>query len=607
MEKKKNDLLKITVEENDKTRIVDSKKMPYLVVYMGMDSGKCFRVKEGKMSVGRDSSADILIDDERISRVHCIIDCQKDKIIIEDQNSRNGTYINGEQITSQIIYPNSTIQIGRTVMKLEYKNQAQIQFEDTLYYLDNIINSMIDFFIVIDQDGIIKTMNKAILGTLGYEKEDLLGKSLTSIFEDGFEKVFNIKNLKDNLFIKDIESILLSKEGKKIPVLFSILLIKDKRDCLQALVCVAKDITERKETEKQLHTFKEKLKKSAEEIKEFTGQINDLKGRVRRNEVFRDIIGNSEKLNKVFQELENVLEKDVNVLLLGESGTGKELLARAIHNGSKRKDGPFIVVNCSAITHELAESTLFGHSKGAFTGAVNDHAGYFEQANNGTIFLDEIGDMDINIQAKVLRVIEEKKVTRIGEERERETGFRILSATNRDLTEAVSQGKFRDDLYFRLEEYPIHIPPLRARVEDIPLLAEYFLKVFCDFNETAYLHISKTAMEKLISYHWAGNIRELKNVLQRAAVRCKGGIIEDVEFSNISKGNPFIDREGKRIISGLDMPKQENKEQTLEELEQITIKKAYLACDRNVEKTARALGISSAALYRRLKKFNIED
>jgi two-component system response regulator AtoC len=258
-------------------------------------------------------------------------------------------------------------------------------------------------------------------------------------------------------------------------------------------------------------------------------------------------------------------------------------------------------VNCSAITSELAESLLFGHKKGSFTGATEDRGGYFEQANDGTIFLDEIGDMNLEIQAKVLRILEEKKVRRIGGKEEKSIDFRVISATNRDLSKAANENKFRRDLYYRLEEYPIYLPPLRERKEDLPLLAQHFLNEFCESNNFPSKRFSQNAIKEMVQYSWPGNIRELKNIVRRTAVRVNTEVIDKVEFGRL-EDTPVLES----------VPTERNDEQEignftpLDEIEKQAIEKAYFYSDRNASEAAKLLGISRATMYRKLKQFGYE-
>jgi len=345
--------------------------------------------------------------------------------------------------------------------------------------------------------------------------------------------------------------------------------------------------------------------RNALDLSNLKEEVTELHDKLRQSELFTDIVGESEKVNEVFELVNKVLETDINVMIIGESGTGKELVAKALHQGSKRREGPYVAVNCSAITSELAESLLFGHKKGSFTGATEDRAGYFEQANAGTIFLDEIGDMDLENQAKVLRILEEKKVRRLGEKEERPINFRVISATNRDLSRAAKENKFRQDLYFRLEEYPIYLPSLRERKEDLPLLSQHFLKEFCESNNLPFKRFSKNAMQSMMEYSWPGNIRELKNVVRRTAVRVNTDIIDKIEFSKPEEKSTVKEDESGSVTSVKD--KSTGGEFTpLDEIEKEAIEKAYFHSDRNAAEAAKLLGISRATIYRKLKQFGYE-
>ena len=344
--------------------------------------------------------------------------------------------------------------------------------------------------------------------------------------------------------------------------------------------------------------------RNATEVSNLKSEVYELQDKLRRSELFSDIVGESDKVNEVFELVNRVLETDINVIIIGESGTGKELVARALHKGSKRRNAPFVAVNCSAITTELADSLLFGHKKGSFTGATEDRAGFFEQADKGTIFLDEIGDMELDIQAKVLRILEEKKVRRVGEKEEKTIDFRVIAATNRDLSQAVAENNFRKDLYFRLEEYPLYLPPLRERKDDIPLLAQHFLQEFCDSNKITSKKFSKEAIQKLINYSWPGNIRELKNVVRRSAVRTTKAIVDQIVFSRI---------EEETTISTTAVNDQSRNPQSsetvlasLDEMEKEAIERAFTLSDKNAAEAAKLLGISRATMYRKLKKLGYE-
>ncbi|WP_011890470.1 sigma-54-dependent transcriptional regulator [Chlorobium phaeovibrioides] len=340
-------------------------------------------------------------------------------------------------------------------------------------------------------------------------------------------------------------------------------------------------------------------------------QVKMLKKELKSCKLFENIIGKSPAIKAAMTQAMQVMETGLNVLILGESGTGKELFAEAIHRGSRRSSGPFVSVNCAAISSSLADSILFGHAKGSFTGAGSDHMGYFEQADQGTIFLDEIGDMGSDIQAKVLRVIQERKIRRVGEKQERKTDFRVISATNRNFNDAIRDGQFREDLYYRLEEFPLFLPALRERPEDIPLLCRHFLDEFSSANNLGKITMSDTALSASENHRWPGNIRELKNAVQRAAVTRKDDVIETLE-PNIIPGSmkpayappALLPPAAEYGLQPSDSP--DTNSYSLEEHEREAILKAYKAALGNLTKTAGILGIGRATLYRKLDKFGLE-
>jgi two-component system response regulator AtoC len=302
------------------------------------------------------------------------------------------------------------------------------------------------------------------------------------------------------------------------------------------------------------------------------------------------LIGKSDKIRKVYDILPDLMQTDSTVLIQGESGTGKELFARAVHYNSPRKEKPFIIADCTALTESLLESELFGHEKGAFTGAIKRKIGRFEQANGGTIFLDEIGDISPMAQLKLLRVLQEKKFERVGGEETIEVDVRVAAATNKDLEKLMEEGKFREDLYYRLNVISIYMPPLRERKSDIPDLAKEFLDQFSKKNKKWVKGISDDAYKLLIDYNWPGNIRELENAMERAVVISKGNIIDMGDFP--SKMQKFA--EGTESASN-----------SLYENEKSLIARVLTEYDYNIYKTAKQLGISRSTLYGKMKKLNI--
>jgi len=309
---------------------------------------------------------------------------------------------------------------------------------------------------------------------------------------------------------------------------------------------------------------------------------------------FDRIIGLSSKMTDVLQVLKKISKTDSTILLSGESGTGKELIARAIHNNSLRNEKPFVAVNCAAIPEDLLESELFGYQKGSFTGALVDKIGKFEHADGGTIFLDEIGDLKLELQAKLLRVLQEKRIDKIGGSDPIEVNNRVIAATNQNLRELIEKGMFREDLYYRLSVIPVRIPPLRERREDIPLLIEYFLK---DFNADSNVRFSPEAMKVMQNCYWRGNVRELRNVIERVLVLRKDEVIvpddlpEEVR-SKFQKTSDMI----------LEIP--ENGV-SLEEVEKELLLKALEKNNWNQTKTAKFLKITRATLIYRMEKYDI--
>jgi len=294
---------------------------------------------------------------------------------------------------------------------------------------------------------------------------------------------------------------------------------------------------------------------------------------------------------KIFQTIEAIRDSESSTLICGETGTGKELIAKTLHYSSIRRDKPFIAVNCAAIPRELMESELFGYEKGAFTGALSRRIGRFEEAAGGTIFLDEIGELELSLQAKLLRVLEEREVERLGSNKKIKVDFRLLSSTNRDLKKEVQNGQFREDLYYRINVVQINVPPLRERKEDIPLLVAEFLKEFCS-RENKVVDLSGEALKVFQHYDWPGNIRQLKNVIERAIVLTKKS---SISIRDLPEEFLHYRKQQSRTAKG----------RSLKEFEIQHITKVLEECQGNKSRTAKILGISRKALYKRFKELQI--
>lgn len=318
------------------------------------------------------------------------------------------------------------------------------------------------------------------------------------------------------------------------------------------------------------------------------------------------LIGRSGAMRELRSQIERVLESDVTVCVFGESGTGKELVAHAIHHGGKRRRGPFVAVNCASIPHSLQESELFGHERGSFTGAVGTHRGRIEQANNGTLFLDELGEMSPATQASLLRAIQEKSIRRVGGTTETPVNVRIVCATHRDLRSEVRAGRFREDLYFRLVVFPIEVPPLRDRTDDIPFLVGHFLEALAADVGKTVRGINADALAALCRYSWPGNVRELQNVVHRAMLACDGGEIGLAHLAPDIRScvlpalpAPPAAASGPVAVSNDDLIL------PLEEMERRAITRALRATNGSVGKAARILGMSRATMYRRIAAFGM--
>lgn len=311
------------------------------------------------------------------------------------------------------------------------------------------------------------------------------------------------------------------------------------------------------------------------------------------------VIGRSTSFRQALDLAKKVSSSMAHVLITGESGTGKEVIAKALHQLGNRSHGPFITINCSAIPETLLESELFGHAKGSFTGASDKKVGLFEEAEGGTLFLDEIGDMSLALQAKLLRVLQEKKIRRVGENQQRPIHVRVVSATHKNLRNEVIKKTFREDLFFRLNVIPIHIPPLRQRKDDILPLAEYFLKKYVALNNSKITAFSREASSALLSKSWPGNVRELENTIERAVVLCQGAIIEPLDL---------VDLEGEASeATPLDQIIKGDLTMKLEEVSKIYIQKVLEKNGGYKDKTAKDLGIDRKTLYRKLTQIESEN
>ncbi|RMI02453.1 MAG: sigma-54-dependent Fis family transcriptional regulator, partial [Calditrichaeota bacterium] len=340
----------------------------------------------------------------------------------------------------------------------------------------------------------------------------------------------------------------------------------------------------------------------AVEQQQLKKEVKRLRREVTSRYSFDQIIGKNEKMQAIFDLIAEVAETDATVLIRGETGTGKELIARAVHFNSPRKQAAFVRVNCAALSETLLESELFGHEKGAFTGAIRTRIGRFEQADGGTIFFDEVGDIPLTTQAKLLRVLQEKEFERVGGNKTIRVDVRIISATNRDLEKAVAAGEFRDDLFYRLNVIPIQLPPLRERLDDVPLLAQHFLEKYAGkFNKTVR-ELAPEALAKLMSYDWPGNVRELENVMERAVIMEKGEVITAQTIGACIQ--PKAETAFRYFVNE-NIPLKAHKEELISKFEKEYIARLLQKCDGNISQAAEKAGMHYKNFYEKMKRYGL--
>ncbi len=445
-------------------------------------------------------------------------------------------------------------------------------------YWKTVINTIQDALMVVDKTGTIVFVNRAFETITGYTHNEAIGQlcmlincDICKIARQTPDGIWCELFQKGELNMKKCR--LTRKDGKGVHVIKNASLLHDMSGKVMGAVETLTDLTEILRKDSQIHALRDVL---------------------RQENGFQGMLGTSAAMQGVFEMITNAANSDAPVIILGESGTGKELVAKAIHDLGPRSLNPFIKVNCAALNESLLETELFGHVKGAYTGAHQNRTGRFEAARSGDIFLDEIGDIPLITQVKLLRVLEENAIERVGDHRPIPVDVRVITATHKDLDNLVKNREFREDFYYRINVIPIHIPPLRERPEDIPILADDFLRRVQLKNGKEIHAIDDEAMRLLTSYPWPGNIRELKSAFEYAAVSCQESVIKPHHF-------PPSLLQGKRIQSKTKPPPVDRnlmkRKQLLEALKQ---------ADGNQSEAARILGVSRVTVWNRMKRFNIK-
>jgi PAS domain S-box-containing protein len=498
----------------------------------------------------------------------------------------------------------------RSIMETNYQsgmfywNKNETAFEEIERQNQLLLTAVGDGIYGVDARGNTTFVNRAAEAILGWKRSELSGRNIHEVIHHSHPDGSHYHGYKCPIYAAfndgEIHSVddevFWSKTNKPIPVEYTSTPVTENGILIGAVV-IFRDITERKRT-------KEKLLKALE-------QVDALKRRLEMENAYlieeitadfnhHEIIGQSANVKCMVEQIELVGPTDANVLIMGESGTGKELIARAIHEVSQRKSRPLIRVNCAAIPVELFESEFFGHVKGAFSGAISDRLGRFELADGATIFLDEVGEIPLQLQGKLLRVLQEQQFERVGESATRDVNVRVIAATNKDLKKLVEQNKFREDLYFRLNVFPLYSPPLRERIDDLPLLVKHFVHKICLRLNQPHHKISLAQMQHLENYAWPGNIRELENIIERQVILAKKDklnfefLVKEINMDKFSTNQPIKPD----LMSAIQHKK----------LEKINLENALKHCKGKIYGdggAAEMLGLKPTTFASKLKKYGI--
>jgi PAS domain S-box-containing protein len=456
----------------------------------------------------------------------------------------------------------------------------------------------------VDGDGNIVAVTDHWLQKLGYRRDEVVGRPTTDFFTESERKRYADGRLRELISQGDFnneERQVITKDGRVLHLVVSAISHRDASGKVDQMLVASKDVTERNRAERELRVT---LAENARLRKELERERDYLREEVNVAMNFGRIVGKSIVLQQMLRRVEAVAETPASVLLLGESGVGKELVAHAIHTRSSRSDHPLVKVNCASIPKELFESEFFGHVKGAFTGAHRDRIGRFQLADGGTIFLDEVGEIPLELQGKLLRVLQESEFERVGDDVTKSVDVRVIAATNRDLEKLIVDGEFREDLFYRLSVFPIEVPPLRDRDGDIIQLAQHFLEKVCNDFGRPIMTLTRAQANNLHDYHWPGNVRELKNVIERAVILSPGNVLR-LDLS-------MPDRELAKTVAVADEAKQDGHVLTEMEMRELQ-KKNLLAALRETNwrvsgphGAAELLGVKPTTLADRIRTFGLK-
>lgn len=591
----------------------------YLVNIMGR-AGQMVELKPGKLTIGRASECDISIRSAKISRVHCLIYSKGDDYYVQDMSSKNGTYVNAKLVEKDVkLELNDELKVGDQLFLFTDKAKGFTDTTQELSGSDDKSAVIFNALVGIAYEDDVRKICSIIIGAclrlsdcdrgaiiLAGDDGSLPVVCLDRKGNDISEKMEFCKSILNDVLSKKVEVIADGGEkadysktmvGHQVRTVFTFPLIYNK--AVIGALYLDNTSASVKPTEKQkgllrvaVRYFSSILGERSQHralVRELMSQARDLELEIScLKPVASDkIVGESDAIFELLDKVRKVASADATILLTGESGTGKELVARYVHRLSPREKNPFVVVDCANIPATLIESELYGYEKGSFTGASETRIGRIEAANNGTIFLDEIGELPLDQQKNLLRFLQEQEIYRIGNHKPIKVNVRVIAATNRDLPELVNKGSFREDLFYRLNVVSIRVPSLRERKDDIPLLAEHFVRVFCRKYGKTIKGITREGLDVLSKRQFKGNIRELQHIIEQAVILCDSGEIDE-SFFQVSPGR----------VEPLQIAR--------EKFEKEYILNVLMANNFNVTKASKVLGISRQHLQNYIKKFGFK-
>jgi transcriptional regulator with GAF, ATPase, and Fis domain len=618
---------------------------PILVFTTGAKESETFSLKGiGSVTLGRAETNEIVLIDGDVSRRHCSIREVNGSYYLTDFDSRNGTFVNNEQIKEAVLRHGDCIRIGKTLIlfktdeevnampfdnnfqfdngALITRSELRLSLEPHLYKMPRDLNALARLGRALNESKdtthlqsrfleiILELIPAAERGVILLCEDNLNEPKSVSVVNRNpldTDKITvsrtvteHVLNEKIALLSNDLrDSVLENSESliaKRVAALLCVPLVLNE---VQGLIYLDSCQPDTKFTENHLQqlTAISVLVSAALEQRLSIQALEKENARLQTElEIETNLIGVSQEINKVFQLIKKVSPTDSNVLITGESGTGKELVAQTLHRNSRRSDKPFVAINCAVLNENLLESDLFGHEKGSFTGAIGLKRGKLEAADGGTVFLDEVGELEPQLQAKLLRVLQEREFTRVGGVQTLKTNVRIIAATNQNLQENVKKGTFREDLFFRLNVVQINVPPLRERKTDIPLLAQHFVNKYSDKCNRRVVGLSRKAREVLTGYEWTGNVRELENVIERAIVLGSTETIMPEDLPDeIAENAVFSDSQE----NGFHVQ--------LKEAKRRIIVSALVEAGGNYTEAANSLGIHPNNLHRLVKSLGIKE